>query len=268
MQRQNDLIFDIGVHSGEDTAFYLKKGFRVVGVEANPELCKQLRRTFFREIGQNRLTLVEAAIATARGRGKFYKFDKSVWGTISPEWADRNKQMGLACEEVDVEFITPHDLYKHHGIPYFMKIDIEGADMLCVEALADFPRPKFISMEAEKHDFERFEREIRLISDLGYGDFQLVQQQTVPFQRTVSPPREGLEVRHRFAFGSSGLFGNDLPERGWLDLDSTLLRYRRIVKRHNRFGDYGLGRRRISRNLLRAAGLYPGWHDLHARLKG
>ena len=32
------IIFDIGMHCGEDTDFYLKKGFTVVGVEANPEL--------------------------------------------------------------------------------------------------------------------------------------------------------------------------------------------------------------------------------------
>ena len=34
----SDLIMDVGMHRGEDAEFYLKKGFRVVGVEANPEL--------------------------------------------------------------------------------------------------------------------------------------------------------------------------------------------------------------------------------------
>ena len=33
-----DLIYDVGMHNGADTAFYLAKGFRVVAVEANPEL--------------------------------------------------------------------------------------------------------------------------------------------------------------------------------------------------------------------------------------
>ena len=37
--RQNLLIFDIGCHLGEDSEFYLRKGFKVVAVEANPELC-------------------------------------------------------------------------------------------------------------------------------------------------------------------------------------------------------------------------------------
>ena len=32
--RADDLIFDIGMHIGQDTEVYLKKGFRVVAVEA------------------------------------------------------------------------------------------------------------------------------------------------------------------------------------------------------------------------------------------
>lgn len=33
-----NLIYDVGLHRGEDTDFYLKKGFHVVALEANPEL--------------------------------------------------------------------------------------------------------------------------------------------------------------------------------------------------------------------------------------
>ena len=32
----DDLIFDVGFHKGEDTEFYLKKGFPVVAADANP----------------------------------------------------------------------------------------------------------------------------------------------------------------------------------------------------------------------------------------
>lgn len=266
MKRSDDLIFDLGVHTGEDTAFYLKKGFRVVGVEANPDLCSELRRTFAAEIARGQFLLVEAAISESEGSGVFYQFEKTVWGTTSADWADRNEHMGRSYREVEVKYISPIHLYSEYGIPYFMKVDIEGADMLCIAALHDVPKPKFLSVEAEKHDIDKFTRELRIISDLGYTEFQLVQQEYVPFQRLPRPPREGNEIRHRFAFGSSGMFGNDLPERRWRDFDSTLERYQRIVQRHSLFGDYALGRNRIARHLLRATGLYPGWHDLHARL--
>lgn len=35
-----DLIFDIGMHRGEDSEFYLRKGFRVVAVEAIDSFCR------------------------------------------------------------------------------------------------------------------------------------------------------------------------------------------------------------------------------------
>lgn len=37
----NSLIIDVGMHTGRDTEFYLKKGFNVVAIEANPELVKK-----------------------------------------------------------------------------------------------------------------------------------------------------------------------------------------------------------------------------------
>lgn len=36
-----DLIFDLGMHHGHDSEYYLKKGFRVVAVEANPLLARK-----------------------------------------------------------------------------------------------------------------------------------------------------------------------------------------------------------------------------------
>jgi hypothetical protein len=42
--------------------FYLRKGFRVIAFEANPELCKRCRQQFAKEIDSGQLTLIEGAI--------------------------------------------------------------------------------------------------------------------------------------------------------------------------------------------------------------
>ena len=34
----NNLIFDFGFHNGDDSDFYLRKGYNIVAIEANPEL--------------------------------------------------------------------------------------------------------------------------------------------------------------------------------------------------------------------------------------
>ena len=46
------LIFDVGCNDGQDADFYLKKGFRVVEVEANPALCEALKKRFADEIAE------------------------------------------------------------------------------------------------------------------------------------------------------------------------------------------------------------------------
>ena len=50
----------------------------------------------------------------------------------------RNKGFGAESEEIKVESIRFVEILKKFGCPYYLKIDVEGADMLCVNALKDF----------------------------------------------------------------------------------------------------------------------------------
>ena len=57
------VIYDIGMHAGRDTEFYLKKGFKVIAVEANPILVEKAKAKFKDEINAGRLVIVDKAIA-------------------------------------------------------------------------------------------------------------------------------------------------------------------------------------------------------------
>jgi hypothetical protein len=61
-QPQTKLIFDLGMNDGSDTFFYLKKGFNVVALEANPELADQASRRFERFISSNSLRILKHGI--------------------------------------------------------------------------------------------------------------------------------------------------------------------------------------------------------------
>jgi hypothetical protein len=54
-----DLIYDVGMHSGEDTEFYLKKGFRVIAFEANSDLAASARSKFHDYIAKDKLVIVQ-----------------------------------------------------------------------------------------------------------------------------------------------------------------------------------------------------------------
>ena len=96
MNYDQNLIYDIGMHRGEDTGFYLRKGFKVIGFEANPHLVEQCKIRFQAAIAAGRLHLIEGAIAPeALGEAiKFFISSISTWGTLNSTWVDRNKVLG------------------------------------------------------------------------------------------------------------------------------------------------------------------------------
>jgi FkbM family methyltransferase len=271
---QQDLIYDLGMHEGLDTEFYLAKGFRVVAVEANPELAEAARRKFAAAIRDRRLTIVESAIASRAGTVPFYRNTaNSEWGTIDAGFVARNERFGAASEVVDVPAITFAELLAQHGVPYYAKIDIEGADNLCIAAIEQAQdRPRYVSFETAGPS--RFQETFLALASLvrsGYRSFQLANQGRLRGIRLPEPAREGQYVDHRFRTGSSGPFGAELASR-WLPLDALLQRYLPILRAEDRWSVNGRGRPWLVklRHRCERLRLVPalGWYDLHARRDG
>ncbi|MFQ5641362.1 MAG: FkbM family methyltransferase, partial [bacterium] len=125
VQRFPDLIYDVGMNIGEDTEFYLKKGFRVIAFEANSELVKQNQERFRKEIANNQLTIVEGAIVEDASSDtiKFYKnLDNSKWSTIDSNWTQRCEKLGTRNKIIEVNTIDYSKCIEKYGIPYYMKI--------------------------------------------------------------------------------------------------------------------------------------------------
>ncbi|MGQ0667793.1 MAG: FkbM family methyltransferase [Nitrospiraceae bacterium] len=276
--KHEDLIYDVGMHKGEDTDYYLKKGFRVIGFEADPDLATQCRSRFSNEIENGKLTIVEGAITeppsgeTKDKTIKFYKNrDNSVWGTVADDWAHRNEFLGTSNEIIEVPIVDFSECLTKYGIPHYLKIDIEGMDKVCLKALAPFrQKPDFVSIESEKVSFGKLLEELHLLTQLGYTRFKAIQQSRISNQVEPSPSEEGCYVGYRFQEGSSGLFGADLPYK-WKNYNQILSQYKFIFLQYRLFGDYGTLRkylvgkalRNVLRLLLRMP--LPGWYDTHAK---
>ncbi len=261
------LIFDVGAHQGEDTEFYLKKGFKVVAVEAHATLAQGLRERFSEAIALGQLIVVESAVADKDGEVEFFVNVNSVFGTINPSWAQRNEKMGALSKKVKVPAVRFNTLLQEYGVPYYLKIDIEGADMLCIDALEHAPtRPRFVSVESNKTSWRELVSEFNILERLGYTRFKIVNQAKIETQVEPSPAREGSFVNHRFQSGSTGLFGADLPGP-WLTRRQALLKYAFIFIQYRLFGDNTRGRK-IARKLPGRIHqfLIPGWYDTHAAL--
>lgn len=269
-----DLIYDVGMHKGEDTAFYLRKGFRVVSFEADPDLIKHCRQRFAAELANGQLTIVEGAIVndTTSPTVTFYRNPNvTVWGTVNPEWQARNQRMGWESEQVCVRTIDFTECLQLHGIPYYLKIDIEGADQICLTRLRSFiEKPDYISIESSKVSMTDIRKELDILTELGYDSFKLIQQGTVSRQREPMPPREGKYAGTPPERDASGLFGRDLPGH-WRTLEKTIRRYQLVMLGYKLLGNDSFVRRnRYTRRIWQWAQRItgrpiPGWFDTHAR---
>ena len=275
MSALQNLIFDVGMHKGEDTIFYLKKGFNVVALEADSELIASCRQRFAAEITAGRLHIVEGAIAPAGvgDRIVFYKNKiNSVWGTIRTDWAERNARMCAPSEKIDVNSIDMANVFRTYGIPHYLKIDVEGADCLVLNTLKEFTdRPTYVSIESEMVDFAKLEAELNLLCDLGYKHFQPVQQQRIPGSKIVTHDLQGRAIAHVFEEAASGPFGEDL-RTPWLSYDECRREYLQIFHNYRAFGNNApirkiIGAPRVIRLFELGFGIaLPGWYDTHAKL--
>jgi FkbM family methyltransferase len=269
---KQDLIFDVGLHKGEDTAFYLKKGFRVVGIEANPTLYENARKRFAGQIKSGRLTLINIAVAERDAPITLYvNTALTEWATTSSEWARRNERLGANSIPVVVRGRRFEHVLEEHGVPYYLKVDIEGADILCLEALRHFKqRPKYVSVESTKTSWQELLREFDLFREFGYHRFKVVNQFRVGDQSLPREPREGRYCQYVFPYGSSGAFGEEAPG-GWLTERQALRLYKFIFLRYKLFGDDAFIRRIDLRGpviwrLAPLLALLPKnvWYDTHA----
>jgi hypothetical protein len=99
-----------------------------------------------------------------------------------------------------------------HGMPYFIKIDVEGVDSLVVRDLAQLKeRPVFISVEDGGFDT------LVALYECGVRKFKFINQLAIREPSFQFEPLEGVNVNveHNFGISSSGPFGRDLPGK-WL----------------------------------------------------
>lgn len=280
-QTRSNLIYDVGLFDGADTAYYLFRGYNVVAIDANPLMIEKAKPRFFEEIQAKRLTLLNIGISKKPGTDVFWISDHPEWSSFDRTIASRN---GTEHKSVPVPSVPFSQLLAEYGTPHYLKIDIEGNDRLCVEALRGMKLPRYISAEAEcvgdsavLADEEALAM-LNLLRDVGFRRFKLVDQNRgwTPVRSTVpgrfcmrlltSVGRGRLRVPGLcrivdrftdfarvealgFAFspGCSGPWGEDIPG-DWMKFEkarSTYLRKRRsfFSQEHE---------------------LWSFWHDWHA----
>lgn len=167
------LVFDIGFHNGDDSAYYLSRGCTVVAVDANPLLVHQGVERFSSDIASGRLTLVNAALWHTCGETVPFYINEIYSGKSSID-PDRD-QPGGRSHRIEVGTITIAELFRKYGVPWYLKIDIEGADQIVLDTLPqESGMPRYISCELDE-GCSMIDR----LSLLGYASFKLINPETL-----------------------------------------------------------------------------------------
>jgi FkbM family methyltransferase len=211
------LVFDLGMNNGDDTFYYISRGFDVVALDANPTLCQKARWRFETAIGHRRLTVINAAISDAPGEATFHvNLDNDHWSSLDIGWAGRD---GSRCQDIRVPCVTLAGLFGEYGVPHYLKIDVEGADQAVLDQLRGTDElPRYVSVEDCRFGFQYMET----LAACGYDGFKLLDQSTVP-QMTDAVTGK------RFPAGSSGPFGDDVPG-DWLSHGDMVAHYSSTVR--------------------------------------
>lgn len=255
----HNLIIDVGMHKAEDTSFFLKKGFNVVAIDADPVLVDNAKNLFNEHIRSGQLIVLNYAIAQIDDAFiSFNVSNNSMWNSLKSSIASRKDAVK---EVIQVETKKLSTVFKLYGVPYYCKIDVEGYDIICLQTLSCSEElPLFISVESEciganeTISEEQALETLVALKHLGYQKFKLVDQESLcvlkPGQRFYFNMHSRLSFtervkrkvnrympifqaysinyraklnkayKHDFLPGASGLFGNDLPEQ-WLNFEQA-----------------------------------------------
>ncbi len=226
------LAFDLGMNNGDDTRYYLAKGYDVVAVEANPKLCAEATESLRSHVDSGRLTILNIAVSDQEGTFDFYI------DTVNHVRSSLKPQPGRDMRAVTVPSRKVSGLIKEFGAPDFLKIDVEHVDQLILrDLITEGLKPPMISVEAHKFEI------LLLLWQMGYQEFRLVNGRSVhlDFRNVPIHNVDGSTTKYTFPRHSAGPFGDDLPTP-WRHIQHVSAEW---LHRHALFGG--------------------GWFDVHAR---
>ena len=156
--RRGDRVFDVGAHVGDRVASFRRLGARMVAVEPQPALVKELKLFY----GRDADVAIEA-VAVGRSTGTIslmINADNPTVSTTSRKFVNAARgapgwEAQHWSRSIQVPVTTLDSLIDKYGAPDFIKIDVEGFE---AEALQGLTR----AVKALSFEFTIIQREVAL----------------------------------------------------------------------------------------------------------
>ena len=158
--RSGDMIFDVGANVGYKVGMFLKMGATVVAAEPDELNQAILRQKFLSyQLRKRPLTIVGKAVSDESSVQKMWiDAPGSALNTLSSKWAETlrdddarfGRRMGFG-QWKEVKATSIEALIAEHGVPFFIKIDVEGHELSVLRGMRQ-PVP-YLSFEVNLPQF-------------------------------------------------------------------------------------------------------------------
>jgi len=167
---KTDLVFDVGANIGQRAEIYAKLANKVVAIEPQPNCLRHLKSRF----KFNRQVVIEAiALADKPGEAKMWQSDSPGISSMSRRFIDTMGQSVFRNEHWDKEITVPtrtlDELIEKHGLPNFMKLDVEGFEITVLRGLTK--AIPFLSFEYTPEMIDEAQACLARVNEIS-GDYQ------------------------------------------------------------------------------------------------
>jgi FkbM family methyltransferase len=176
----DELVFDIGANAGVMSATFASVGARVIALEPNADCARHIQLSY----SGKRIQVIQAAAGARNGLAVLNISDEwDLTSSLSEDWMEAIQKKdwryrGNWRRQTVVPLLTLDALIEHFGVPYFIKIDVEGFEEQVLSGLSIQPRllsfefhNAFISASLRCLDLDVFARgsTFNLVSNSTWG---------------------------------------------------------------------------------------------------